>query len=139
AASNRSRHEPVAPPAPLIVLTQQEGILPDNAAMERLAKEDPCAFLENCLRRYQRDIKGYTCILQKQEFLGGRLQPVEVTACWFREQPFSILMRWLDGARKAESVLYVEGENSGKLLARPYGSLARRFAGDVVARDVDSD
>ena len=39
--------------------------LPDAKAMAKLAEKDPVAFLENCLRRYQRDVKGYTCIMQK--------------------------------------------------------------------------
>src|SRR5438309_545674 len=75
AASNRSRlaeeqaAAAAAAPPPAVVLSQPEGALPDNATMERLIQEDPCAFLENCLRRYQRDVKGYTCTLQKQEFL----------------------------------------------------------------------
>src|SRR5262249_43180158 len=37
-----------------------------------------------------------------------------------------------------ERVLYVEGENDGKMLARPATRLLR-LAGDVVARDVDGD
>src|SRR5205809_970251 len=83
AASNQTRQRFAAPtPAAPVVLTQ-EGALPDMAGMERLVRQDPCAFLENTLRLYQRDVKGYTCQLQKQEFIGGRLQPVEVTAICF--------------------------------------------------------
>jgi hypothetical protein len=65
------------------------------------------------------------------------LQPKEVTEIHFREQPFSVIMRWTQGARKADAVMYVDGENDGKLLARPSGALARRIVGDIVARDVD--
>lgn len=139
AASSRSldKLRAFASPSPAVFVSPA-GTLPDNAAMERLAREDPVAFLENTLRLYHRDIKGYTCQLQKQEFIGGSLQPVEVTDIWFREQPFSVLMIWRDGARKADSCLYAEGDNDNKLLARPHGAIARRFVGDVVAREVDS-
>jgi len=106
-------------------------------SMERLAREDPIAFLEQCLDHYQREVKGYHCILQKQERIAGRLQPRETIEVYFREDPHSVLMRWQHGARKAEGALFVLGENNGKMLARPNGSLARRIVGDVVERDVD--
>src|SRR5262245_53043838 len=79
AASSRNRADRVVIVPPPAVVVTQEGELPDNAGMERLAQDDPCAFLENCLRRYQRDVRGYTLKLQKQEFLGGSLQPREIT------------------------------------------------------------
>jgi hypothetical protein len=68
----------------------------------------------------------------------GKLQPTEVMEVQFREKPHSVYLRWLEGAGKAERVLYVEGENNGKLLARPKGALARAVAGDVVEREVES-
>ena len=88
--------------------------LPDAKAMAKLAEKDPVAFLENCLRRYQRDVKGYTCIMQKQERTGEMLQPTEVIAVSFREKPFSARLRWQDGARLADAALYIDGENQEK-------------------------
>jgi hypothetical protein len=105
--------------------------------METLARQDPVAFLENCLRRYHREVTGYGCVMQKQERIGGKLQPREVVEAAFREKPFSAYLRWIEGARRAERALYVEGEHGGKMLARPTGFLARKIAGDVVERDVD--
>jgi Protein of unknown function (DUF1571) len=107
------------------------------SALERLAREDPVAFLEQSLEHYQREVRGYHCILQKQERIAGKLQPKETIDVYFREDPHSVLMRWQHGARKAEGALFVIGENNGKMLARPSGSLARRIVGDVVERDVD--
>lgn len=109
--------------------------LPSTLQMERLAKDDPIAFLENCLRRYQRNVKGYTCTFKKQERIGDRVQKTETIDVAFREEPYSVLFRWVEGARLAERALYVEGENDGMMLARPEGKLARRVAGDVVSRD----
>jgi hypothetical protein len=111
--------------------------LPSNAVMEQLARKDPVAFLENCVRRYNRDVKGYTLTFQKQERIGGQLQPREVIEVAFRDKPHSVFFNWQEGARKAERALYVEGENDGKLLARPNGGVARLVAGDVVKREVN--
>lgn len=112
--------------------------LPSAAEMERLAREQPATFLENCLRRYQREVQGYTLTMQKQEYLDGKLNPKEVIEVCFRDQPHSVYMNWIEGTGRAERALYVEGENNGKMLARPSGLLARKIVGDVVERDVDS-
>jgi len=108
------------------------GPLPSEAAMERLAKNDPIAFLEACIRRYDREVKGYTAVLRKQERIEGELQRSEVIDIDFREDPFSVLMRWKEGARRAAAVMYVKGENGDQLLVRPAGVLA--VAG-IVVRD----
>jgi hypothetical protein len=105
--------------------------------MEQLAKEDPVTFLKTCLDHYGREVKGYHAVMQKQERIQGRLQPKEIIDVCFKENPHSVCMSWIEGARKAERVLYVDGANNGKMLARPSGVLARRIAGDVVERDVD--
>jgi hypothetical protein len=104
--------------------------------MPRLAKKDPVAFLRACLLRYGREVKGYRCTLQKQERLGGKLQRSEVIDVAFREKPFSALLDWREGARLAQRVLYVRGENRGKLLVRPAGWRSRFVS--VVERDIDS-
>ena len=71
--------------------------LPSAAKMERLASDDPIAFLENCLRHYQRDVKGYTCTFQKQERIGDKVQRTEIIDVAFREEPYSVLFRWVEG------------------------------------------
>jgi Protein of unknown function (DUF1571) len=108
-----------------------------DSKMAQRAKEDPVAFLTECLARYDREVKGYRAIMQKQERIGGRLQPKEIINVCFKDKPHSVLLVWMEGARKAERALYVEGENNGKMLARPNGFIARKVAGDVVERDVD--
>jgi hypothetical protein len=108
----------------------------DAAAMRELAKTDPVAFVSRVIERYDREVKSYTCTLEKQERVGGKLKPVEVVQCWFREKPFSVRMDWKKGASKAQKTAYVEGENGGKLLALPTGLAA--LVG-VVARDPVGD
>lgn len=105
---------------------------PSEAGMERLAKKDPIAFLEECIRRYDREVEGYTATLMKQERIEGRLERREIIKVWFREKPFSVRMKWQEGARKASATLYVKGENRDQLLVRPAGVFS--VAG-IVTRD----
>jgi hypothetical protein len=110
--------------------------LPTEAQMKRLAQSDPAAFLEACIRRYDREVKGYRCVMHKQERLEGKLQPSEVIDAQFREKPFSVLMDWREGARLVKKALYVKGENNGMILVKPAGLLA--IAG-VVERDPNGE
>jgi hypothetical protein len=103
--------------------------LPNAPKMERLAENDPLKFLEECLIRYKREVKGFTCIFQKQELIGDKLYPVEIIDVAFRDNPHSVYMAWQQGTRRAERVLYVAGEHGNKLLIRPAGKLARAVAG----------
>ncbi len=74
---------------------------PPNASdMTNLARQDPFAFLQNCMKLYDKNVRGYQVILQKQERLQGKLQNREIIEVAFREQPYSVSMRWLEGARK---------------------------------------
>jgi uncharacterized protein DUF1571 len=82
---------------------------------------DPVAFLEKCVERYDREVKGYSCILWKQERVEGKLHHPELVQVYFREHPFSVFMRWLEGAEEAQCALYVRGQNDNKLLALPAG------------------
>ncbi|MHB1425292.1 MAG: DUF1571 domain-containing protein [Gemmataceae bacterium] len=111
--------------------------LPREAEMERLAKSDPIAFLKECIRRYDREVKGYTATLRKQERLNGHLERSEVIDLAFRDKPFSVLLRWKEGERRAAATLYVKGENRDQLLVRPAGVLS--FAGIVVRDPNGSD
>lgn len=102
-----------------------------------LPNPDPIAFLRMCIERYDREVQGYRCVLEKRERIGGRLYRKEVIEVALREHPFSVYLHWVEGARKADRALYLAGENGGQMLIRPHGPLARIIAGDVVKRDVN--
>jgi hypothetical protein len=106
--------------------------LPPADDMPRLAKTDPIAFLENCLRRYDREVKGYRCTLQKQERIEGSLKGTEVIDVQFREKPFSVRFDWRSGANLAQRTLYVKGRSNDQLLVLP--TVLPRLVG-VVERD----
>jgi hypothetical protein len=106
--------------------------LPREDAMVRLARTRPLAFLENCLRRYDREVEGYRCTLLKQEQREGKLRRAEEIVCDFRQKPFSVRMEWRKGAEEAGRILYVKGENKDRLLV--VGAGWRSFAG-IITRD----
>lgn len=110
--------------------------LPGKAEMQRLARTRPVEFLAQCLRHYDRNVKGYTAVLRKQERLDGKLQRSEVIEVAFRGRPFSVYMHWLEGARRADAMVYVAGENDGNMLVRPALSFARSF---IVQRDPEGE
>jgi hypothetical protein len=107
--------------------------VPDAATLDRLVRTDPVAFMRTCVRHYDRTVKGYRCTFVKQERMGGKLQRSEVTGVSFRDNPFSVLMVWREGARLAASVLYVQGENNDQMLVHPAGWRGRMVS--VVSRD----
>src|SRR5216683_3485526 len=116
--------------------------LPEAAGMAELARKDPVAFLENCIRYYDRDVQGYRCTMQKQERVPTRLpiekrklQKKEVIEVCFKDKPHSVFMRWLEGERLTDRCLYVEGENDSMILVHPSG-LAGKFV-KFVKRKVD--
>jgi hypothetical protein len=111
--------------------------LPRAADLEALARNKPIAFFEACLRRTVREVKGFTTVMEKQERLAGKIYPREIVDVACRQDPFSVYMEWKDGVRLADRVLFVAGENDGKMLARPHSGVARFLAGSYVVRDVD--
>src|SRR5713226_3598137 len=64
--------------------------LPDAARMEKLATENPVEFLMNCIRRYNRDVKGYQLTMLKQEQIAGKVQPRERIEVYFKNDPHSV-------------------------------------------------
>jgi hypothetical protein len=110
----------VLPWSPVVDVGEQQG-----RAIETLLKTDPVAFLELCAERYDRDVHSYTCTFVKKERIEGKLYPpgkndYEVIRVACRENPFSVYFDWKHNRKKAAKALYVEGENEGKLLARPF-------------------
>jgi Protein of unknown function (DUF1571) len=110
--------------------------LPTAGEFAALARTDALAMLNASMSRYRCEVKGYTCVMQKQERVGGSLGKVEIIDVAFRDDPFAVVMKWRQGAGLANATLYAKGENNGQLLAKsfiglvtpsdPGGALARR-------------
>lgn len=94
---------------------------PANATEPLPDELNVMAFLEKCLERHEREIRGYKGTLVKQERVQGKTQPnpPEVVKFEFKENPHSVYMKWVEGAFDAAAVVYVKGENQDKMMARP--------------------
>ncbi len=111
-------HQPFpanVPWEPLVKVSSDPGYV-----MYDLAKNEPVKFLEKCLREYEKGVQGYRCMFLKEERVNNKMGPKEKIRVHFREKPFSVHMDWIDGKGLAARSLYVEGENKGMLLVRPF-------------------
>jgi hypothetical protein len=113
------RQQPVNEPEPIENFEQKVAAAPDPKKKSILPEPDVVTFLEKCLERYDKEVKGYTTKLYKQERVHGKLLPHELVYAEFKENPHSVYMKWLEGAGDALAAVYVKGENNDKLLAKP--------------------
>jgi outer membrane lipoprotein-sorting protein len=98
----------------------------EKVSDESLPAKNPVAFLEKCLKHYDRTVKGYRVIFHKQERIKGHLNKPEEILVYFREKPFSVYFEWLKNWQLARRVVYVEGENEGKMLVRAFIQIFNR-------------
>jgi len=78
--------------------------------------------LEMGLRKYD-TIKDYTCIMLKNERIGGKMQGVEKMDVKFRVKPAAIYSKWVDGPFKGRECLYNAAVSPDKLRVRESGAL----------------
>jgi hypothetical protein len=98
---------------------------PDGtAASDPLPYADPVVFLEKCLERYDREVRGYSLVMVKHERVGNREHDWEVVQAHFREKPFSVYLKWLSGARQAKAALWVQGQFDNNLQVMPAGLIS---------------
>jgi hypothetical protein len=75
-------------------------------------------------RSFLETLPGYTARFSKQEAVGGVLLDEQILRLKCRCEPFSVYLFWETGDSGRE-VLYVEGENNGRMLAHDGGWKAR--------------
>jgi hypothetical protein len=110
-----------------------------RAKAERLARTDQTACVAYCLAASAGRWRDYTCTFAKQERIGGLLGKPQRVAVKFREEPFSVVMSWLENPPIADRILYVEGAFDGRMLVRPSNLLLRTLApGGTFAQRPDS-
>ena len=116
----RSVPEPLQPAIRTDIVVPLEKEIGNStvSSLENLLATQPTQFLQNCLDRYDREVHGYTVLFRKQERIRGKLQTLEKIQVEFREKPYSVVFNWKEGAGLASKVMYVEGENDNKMLAR---------------------
>lgn len=104
-------HGTVAPVAPVFV---DEGKpLAKGDEFDRLARDEPVNMLAECLKRYQREVKGAQFVVEKQERIGGKpkhpeMPPVEIIEARVRgdvpdpdtkQTAIEVMMKWKSGAK----------------------------------------
>jgi hypothetical protein len=93
-------------------------------------KVDPHARLREKVSRLERGrnallgMDGYSAIIQKQEVVNGVLLDEQTISIKCRNRPFSVYLLWLAGDVGRE-VIYIEGQNNGKMIAHDGGWKAR--------------
>ena len=110
----------------------------DKESLLNLAKRDPLALARQGYERYKQNIQDYRCRLLKQEFVSGKLLPVEEVEVRFRKSPLSIYMLWQGNPSQAKRALYLMDDpaymdEEGHKLARvePAGAIVRLFVRDI--------
>lgn len=110
-----------------------ESALPDaQKELLRRAREDPIGLLEDALRAYDRRVRDYEGVFVIQERIRGILNAPGTSSFRFRNDPFSVVVRRLNEGGRARRLLYVEGENDGKMIVRPTGILGRIASGILI-------
>ncbi|HEX3315070.1 MAG TPA: DUF1571 domain-containing protein [Gemmataceae bacterium] len=95
---------------------------------EEILRTDPMRFLRMSLERIDKEISGYSLTFEKREHpLKGKLLGWETIRVDYLRHPHSVRMKWKSGSWLADAVLYVEGQNDGKMFGIGAGPL--RFAG----------
>jgi hypothetical protein len=107
-----------------------------ESALEELRRTKPLTFLEMCLARQRREVHSYKLRFLRKERIHGKLYPpekdmYEIVDVAFREEPFSVFFKWMSKGKLAAKVLYVEGENDNKMLARPFLTVLPIMTEDV--------
>jgi hypothetical protein len=91
----------------------------------RLALQFHIAQLEIGRLRLQQ-LPHYTCQFTKQERVDGSdLQDEQILALKFRQQPFSVYLKWLEGGDVGREVLFVSGVNDDRMVVKAGRGFAR--------------
>jgi hypothetical protein len=94
---------------------------PPAAAPAANPMDEPLRLVTEAARAYQ-GVTDYTCTLVKQERVKGQLQPENVIQMKFRNQPFSVYMRWLAPKQfVGQEVCFVKGRNNDMMRVHPTG------------------
>jgi len=82
-------------------------------AQDRFAASDPLGFLKMCREHYVATVRDYRCLFHIRERFNsaepGETDEEQRIAVGYREQPYSVDMRWLRNAAGAARVSYVAG------------------------------
>lgn len=95
---------------------------PTSPAAQALSPEAQFGRLLDESQKAYAAVNDYVTTLVVQERIDGELRPREVGAMKFKA-PFSVYIKWFEGPQAGTEVLYVRGQNNGKVLAHKTGLL----------------
>ena len=127
-APDDSREQSPAPPPARHAATQPLTIPADTPASVIAAaaviERDPAAYLRDVEARCAA-LHEYTVLFSRRERRGllKRMTPEEHIRCWFRRDPFSVRMKWLDPDTKYGESTFVMGLNDNKVRFVPRNGL----------------
>ncbi|UCE61558.1 MAG: DUF1571 domain-containing protein [Phycisphaerales bacterium] len=96
---------------PIVAQSPDGAVQParDPAATKRLAMTDPLGFLRMCRENYLAWVSDYRCDFAIREHVAEVLSEEEHIEVLFRQEPFSVHMRWRGESRPAHRLSYVAG------------------------------
>ncbi|MFN0196071.1 MAG: DUF1571 domain-containing protein [Planctomycetaceae bacterium] len=90
----------------------QENAATDGVAgfwsREKLARDCPIEFLNGCIEHYDEQIRDYRCTFQITEKGALGLSETQRIAIQFRENPYSVDMKWIGNTSAASRICYVK-------------------------------
>ncbi len=98
---------------------------PDEQALIARAEGGPIALLESAIGRYDAEVQDYEGTFRLEYLADGRHVDRSLCRFKFRSRPFSVLLEWVEGAGRIDKLLYIEGENDGKMIVHPTGLAGR--------------
>jgi len=93
------------------------GLLPAEAeARAETVRRDPAGYLHQ-VAEHCRALRQYTLTFTRHERRGlfRLMHGPERIRCWFRREPFSVRMKWLDESIKYDETVYVAGQEDNKI------------------------
>lgn len=128
--------EKQAPPALQSDATLAEAALPEPQISEAVASfSQALQDAEATLKHIRENVRDYTCLFIKRENVNGTILPAEYVQTKVRNRrvengqivtPFSVYMKFVKPPSVAgRQVLFIEGENNGKMLVKEGGPKGR--------------
>lgn len=143
--SSRDTAAQESEPKPIFVPASLEVAEIDSMIRREHPLREPLAMAIDAYDRTRREIRDYTCTLEKRERVGGRLLGPEIIQAKMRHEvvegdqvvvPLSIYLKFESpDAVRGREILYVRGENDDKMIVRKGG---RRLPFITVSLDLDS-
>ncbi len=115
------------------VACQAQPSQPANDAATTTAHQenpDPEVLLRRAIDQCQRYLNDYSCLFTRQERIRGQLTKQQTIKVYYRHNPRTIYMTWIENPGRVRRALYQQGKYINKvgqelLLVEPTGMLAR--------------